>query len=179
MTCSCKNRDFPGLELNEAPFEVVLHPEYTREVSARAACAGRREQLWAAAHRFPFDYALPNKLPASFHGRCGYVRYFCEAALERAGAPVVARRTLFSVSNVSDLNTEPKAESGAHAQRSSNSCLFCCRRGTVIAAAALKRAGVAPGEALHITADVLNMSDRRVHKTCARLTQVSTHSRNN
>lgn len=71
---------------------------------------GRREQLWAGSHQFPFKYTLPAKLPASFHGRFGYVRYVCEAALERVGEPSMQHRALFSVSNVSDLNCEPKAE---------------------------------------------------------------------
>ena len=72
--------------------------------------AGERERLWAGQHSFPFHYTLPAKLPASFHGRLGYVRYFCEATLERNALPNIQCRTMFSVSNIADVNTDPKAD---------------------------------------------------------------------
>lgn len=66
--------------------------------------------LWTGEHRFPFHYTLPNKLPSSFHGRLGYIRYFCEATLERNALPNIQSRTVFSVSNIADVNTDPKAD---------------------------------------------------------------------
>lgn len=66
--------------------------------------------MWAGKHSFPFTYVLPSKLPASFHGRFGYIRYFCEASLERHNLPTIQRRAFFSVSNVMDLNTDSKAD---------------------------------------------------------------------
>jgi hypothetical protein len=71
---------------------------------------GKRERLWTGEHRFPFHYTLPNKLPSSFHGRLGYIRYFCEATLERNALPNIQSRTMFSVSNIADVNTDPKAD---------------------------------------------------------------------
>lgn len=72
--------------------------------------AGTREMMWTGKHSFPFTYCLPSKLPASFHGRFGYVRYFCEASLERHNLPTVQRRAFFSVNNIMDLNTDSKAD---------------------------------------------------------------------
>ncbi|XP_049792474.1 arrestin domain-containing protein 17-like [Schistocerca nitens] len=137
--------------------------------------SSRRERLWAGSHQFPFRVALPTKLPASFHGRFGFVRYLCEATLERAGAPGLTHRAPFSVSCIADLNAEPKAESGAYEQRSTNSCLFCCKKGTVIASAKVKRTGFVPGEEIAVSADILNMSDRPIYRTSARLKQVVTY----
>ncbi|XP_063220033.1 uncharacterized protein LOC134529626 [Bacillus rossius redtenbacheri] len=211
----------------EHKFFVFGHKYSTGRRGSRAALGrttlpgleggGGREQLWGGSHAFPFDYSLPAKLPASFHGRLGYVRYFCEATLERCAAPALCSRAYFSVGCVADINTEPKSElglqfhystwssdlvgrvvsgilgyrrprvprllselsegsqSGASEQRSTNSCLFCCRKGTVVVSAAVKRRGYVPGELVHVTADVLNMSDRQVRRTCACLRQVVTY----
>ena len=68
--------------------------------------------MWAGKHSFPFSYTLPAKLPASFHGRYGYVRYFCEASLERLNLPTIQRCAYFSVNTITDLNTDSKADVG-------------------------------------------------------------------
>lgn len=72
--------------------------------------AGTRELMWKGEHSFPFSYTLPSKLPVSFHGRFGYVRFFCEASLERHNHPTVQRRAFFSVSSTMDLNADSKAD---------------------------------------------------------------------
>jgi len=73
-------------------------------------CTGVKESLWPGVHSFPFQYTLPTKLPTSFHGRYGYVRYYCEASLERPWLPSVKRKAFFSVSANADVNLESKAE---------------------------------------------------------------------
>ncbi|XP_046400590.1 uncharacterized protein LOC124166919 [Ischnura elegans] len=134
-----------------------------------------REHLSSGAHRFRFSYVLPGKLPSSFHGRYGYVRYFCEASLERAWAASITRKCMFSVSASVDVNREPRAESGAGGHRSTHGCLFCCPRGTVMAEAGVRRRGFVPGERIPLRAHILNVSDRCVKRTRARLMQVVTY----
>lgn len=72
-------------------------------------CEGYREQLWEGEHTFPFHYTLPAQLPASFHGRYGYVRYYCESSLERWRTKDT-RRVYFSVCNLADINQVSKAD---------------------------------------------------------------------
>ncbi|KAJ9598716.1 hypothetical protein L9F63_010602, partial [Diploptera punctata] len=134
-----------------------------------------RERLWAGEHSFPFHYTLPNKLPASFHGRLGYVRYFCEATLERSASPNILCRTMFSVNNLADVNNDPKADSGVSEQRSTNSCLFCCKKGTIIVSANLKKRAFVPGEDIILFADILNMSNAPINRSCVKLVQVVTY----
>ncbi|XP_033609617.1 uncharacterized protein LOC111870245 isoform X2 [Cryptotermes secundus] len=133
--------------------------------------SSKRERLWAGEHSFPFHYTLPAKLPASFHGRLGYIRYFCEAILERSALPNVQCQTVFSVSNIADVNIDPKADTGVSEQRSTNSCLFCCQKGTIIVSASIKRRAYVPGEDILISADVLNMSNTPVYRSCVKLIQ--------
>ncbi|XP_059479292.1 uncharacterized protein LOC132198958 isoform X2 [Neocloeon triangulifer] len=134
-----------------------------------------KENLWPGEHAFPFQYTLPTKLPTSFHGRYGYVRYFCEASLERPWLPSVKRKSFFSVSANADVNLESKAESSAGGQKSSNQCFFCCSRGTVVAEASIPRRGYVPGETIRISAEIANMSSNPVTSTVAKLVQVATY----
>ncbi|CAB3365289.1 Hypothetical predicted protein [Cloeon dipterum] len=134
-----------------------------------------KESLWPGVHAFPFQYTLPTKLPTSFHGRFGYVRYFCEASLERPWLPSVKRKSYFSVSANADVNLESKAESSAGGQKSSNQCFFCCSRGTVVVEASVSRRGYVPGETIHISAEIANMSINPVTSTVANLVQVATY----
>lgn len=57
-----------------------------------------------------FQYTLPASLPSSFIGRFSFIQYYCEAFLERWAAPTEKKRTYFNVSNIADINNEPKAD---------------------------------------------------------------------
>ncbi|KAJ4441434.1 hypothetical protein ANN_11289, partial [Periplaneta americana] len=70
------------------------------------------------------------------------------------------------------------SQSGVNEQCSTNSCLFCCQKGTVIVSASLKRRAYVPGEEILIYADILNMSNTLIHKSCAKLVQVVTYLSN-
>lgn len=63
-------------------------------------------------------------------------------------------------------------QSGITEQRSTNSCLFCCQKGTIIVSAHLKRRAYAPGENILISADIVNMSNTPIQRSCAKLIQV-------
>lgn len=65
-------------------------------------------------------------------------------------------------------------QTGVSEQRSTNSCLFCCQKGTIIVSASIKRRAYVPGEDILISADVLNMSNTPVYRSCVKLIQVST-----
>lgn len=67
---------------------------------------------------------------------------------------------------------------GVTDQRSTNSCLFCCQKGTVIVSTSLKRRGYAPGENILISADIVNMSNTPIHRSCAKVIQVSLNTFN-
>uniref|UniRef100_T1IBG6 Arrestin_N domain-containing protein n=1 Tax=Rhodnius prolixus TaxID=13249 RepID=T1IBG6_RHOPR len=130
-----------------------------------------REQLWAGSHVFPFQFTLPAQLPSSFNGRFGYVRYYCETTLLRWKLKDT-RRVYFSVTNVADINNEAKAESGCEEQKTTNSCLFCCPRGTIVASAELRRRGFAPGEVAPLLVEIHNMSNSTISSLKAVIIQV-------
>ncbi|XP_014250306.1 arrestin domain-containing protein 17-like [Cimex lectularius] len=134
-----------------------------------------REQLWEGSHVFPFQFTLPTGLPASFNGRFGYVRYYCESTLQRWKIKDT-RRVYFSVTNVADINTEAKAESGCEEQKTTNSCLFCCPRGTIVASAELKRRGFAPGEIAPLLVEIHNMSNTSITSLKAVIIQMVEYS---
>ncbi|KAK6644017.1 hypothetical protein RUM43_000282 [Polyplax serrata] len=134
-----------------------------------------REMMWTGKHSFPFSYTLPSKLPASFHGRFGYVRYFCEASLERLNLPTIQRSTFFSVNTITDLNTDSKADSGVSKGKKTNSWCFCCASGTVIVSTKVKRRGFVPGETIPIQAHILNVSNKMISRVSAKVIQIATY----
>ncbi|BES94293.1 Arrestin domain containing [Nesidiocoris tenuis] len=134
-----------------------------------------REKLWPGNHSFPFQFTLPAQLPASFQGRFGYVRYYCEALLLRWKEKDV-RRVYFSVTNTADINTNTLAESGCEEQKTTNSCFFCCPRGTIVASAELKRRGFAPGEIAPLLVEIHNMSNSTITTLKAVIFQVVEYS---
>ncbi|PSN54045.1 hypothetical protein C0J52_14569, partial [Blattella germanica] len=69
-------------------------------------------------------------------------------------------------------------DSGVSEQRSTNSCLFCCQKGTIIVSASLKRRAFVPGEDILVFADILNMSNTIIHRSSVKLIQVVTYFSN-
>ncbi|RZF47328.1 hypothetical protein LSTR_LSTR015392 [Laodelphax striatellus] len=69
-----------------------------------------REHLPAGTHCLPFAFTLPANLPSSYVGRHAFIHYYCEALIERWNKPSVAEKVFFTVSEVLDLNNDPRAD---------------------------------------------------------------------
>lgn len=65
--------------------------------------------LHPGSHYFPFEFTLPQKLPSSFKGKHGRLRYFVKMTICSAGGPHPARTSKFAVIGSLDLNKEPDA----------------------------------------------------------------------
>lgn len=66
-------------------------------------------------------------------------------------------------------------QSACSDQKSTNSCLFCVPRGTIIASSQIRRRGYVSGEVISLSTDVHNMSNATVLNTTAAIIQVSIH----
>jgi len=65
--------------------------------------------LHPGSHYFPFEFTLPQRLPSSFKGKHGRLRYFVKMTLCTAGGPHPTRTSKFAVIGSLDLNAEPDA----------------------------------------------------------------------
>ena len=70
--------------------------------------------LHAGSHYFPFEFTLPQKLPSSFKGKHGRLRYYVRMTVYSHGVfshggPHTERTSKFAVIGALDLNNEPDA----------------------------------------------------------------------
>ena len=65
--------------------------------------------LHAGSHYFPFEFTLPTKLPSSFKGKHGRLRYYVRLTICTPGGPHHERSSKFAVISNLDLNKEPDA----------------------------------------------------------------------
>jgi hypothetical protein len=71
------------------------------------AVSGMTEMLPAGEHSFRFSMMLPNHLPSSYEGQCGYVRYTVKATLDRPWKFDHEVKAAFTVLLHVDLNLDP------------------------------------------------------------------------
>ena len=129
--------------------------------------------LPAGQHVFPFSFLLPPNLPSSFEGQHGHVRYFIEAKIDRSGLFSFNKRKkqFITINSVVDLNLIQGADM---AQTNSNVKTFgclCCKSGPLSAMVRIPRYGYTPGEILSISAEIENLSNKKMNCTKARLFQ--------
>lgn len=58
-------------------------------------------------HRFPFSFCLPPRIPSSFEGKCGHVRYEVVAKTDEGYCLSPVARDTFKVITPFDLTDEP------------------------------------------------------------------------
>ena len=73
--------------------------------------------LHSGSHYFPFEFTLPPKLPSSFKGKHGRLRYYVRLTICTPGGPNHERTSKFAVVSTLDLNKEPDALVGIFAMR--------------------------------------------------------------
>ena len=129
--------------------------------------------LAAGNHIFPFSFVLPPNLPSSFEGQHGHIRYFIEAKLDRSGFFTFnkMKKRFITINSICDLNNVIGVN---NPQTNSNTKTFgflCCTSGPLSATMRIPRYGYTPGEAIPISAEIENLSDKQMNSTKARLYQ--------
>ncbi|XP_052766816.1 arrestin domain-containing protein 3-like [Mya arenaria] len=119
----------------------------------------------AGETRLPFRFRLAPPLPENFEDNLCRIEYFVEATLKLDNNAVHNRsdRKAILVSDPTDLNKIiiPDVTYPVRAQKTfqPRQCLCCCwRHEPIVAFLRLVRAGYAPGETVHVQADVENNS---------------------
>ncbi|KAJ8314490.1 hypothetical protein KUTeg_006640 [Tegillarca granosa] len=131
--------------------------------------------LHPGSHYFPFEFTLPQKLPSSFKGKHGRLRYFVKMTICSAGGPHPARTSKFAVIGSLDLNKEPDAALPVENDTFEAVGSWCCVAGTVTATIKLDRKGFVMKEAIPVYAEIKNLSTRRISSTQVSLIQNVTY----
>ncbi|XP_052811831.1 arrestin domain-containing protein 4-like isoform X2 [Mya arenaria] len=131
--------------------------------------------LHAGSHYFPFEFTLPAKLPSSFKGKHGRLRYYVRMTITTPGGPHHERTSKFAVISNLDLNKEPDASLPVENDTFEAIGSWCCVAGTVTATLRLDKKGFAIKEAIPVWAEIKNLSTRRICSTQVSLIQNVTY----
>uniref|UniRef100_A0A5S6Q919 Arrestin_C domain-containing protein n=1 Tax=Trichuris muris TaxID=70415 RepID=A0A5S6Q919_TRIMR len=116
----------------------------------------------AGCHRIPFTFRLPERLPSSYEGLYGNVRYDCTAVLSRAWKLDLVCRKAFRVLAAVDLNS--MQDVGRPLKFRETQDIYCCcfRRGSLGLNVQLPKIGYTPGELLDASCEIVNNSTKTI-----------------
>ncbi|XP_052282969.1 arrestin domain-containing protein 3-like isoform X2 [Dreissena polymorpha] len=119
--------------------------------------------LPAGRYSYPFQCQLPARLPCSFEGEYGNVRYWVKATIEKGRKILHKTKVPFNVLSPLDLNVVP--DSNVHVQESTEKslCCWCCLSGEISVSLSIPKRGFVPGEPIRFQADISNFSSRRMN----------------
>ena len=129
------------------------------------------QELHAGIHNFPFQFQLPARLPPSFQGSAGWIRYYVEGRIGtgtlKFDHTVKAPITVVEVVdiNVSHLQTPLRAE------KQKTLCCLLCASAPITLNVELNRHGFCYGDIIPFRATLENGSSRRL-RLRAQLLQV-------
>lgn len=126
-------------------------------------------------HQFPFTFTLPPNLPSSYESRIGNVRYQLKAKIDKPWKFDHKTKKMFTVVSMLDLNEQPTAPLALQGTNSKNLCCLCCKSGPISAVFHVDRAGYVPGDTIHLSAEITNMSSRRMCASRVKLIMVTVY----
>nr|XP_053633733.1 arrestin domain-containing protein 17-like [Cherax quadricarinatus] len=114
------------------------------------------ENLPAGEYCFPFQFKLPPKIPRSFEGTYGHIRYVIEAKAEIPWGTDQLSSVFFNVECKYDLNEIEKSSDSLLFHKEENVCCCFCEQGPVIISLCTEKTGYIPGEYVLLTGEVTN-----------------------
>ncbi|KAK3593214.1 hypothetical protein CHS0354_002745 [Potamilus streckersoni] len=144
---------------------------YTTVLPIKSDKGCDEDLLNPGSHYFPFEFTLPSKLPSSFKGKHGRLRYFVRMTICTPGGPHHERTSKFAVISSLDLNAEPDAALPVESDTFEVIGSLCCISGTVTAHIKLPKKGYTVKEAIPVWAEIKNLSTRRINSTRVSLIQ--------
>ncbi|KAL4233432.1 Arrestin domain-containing protein 1 [Mactra antiquata] len=148
---------------------------YTTVLPIKGDKDSNDDLLHSGSHYFPFEFSLPPKLPSSFKGKHGRLRYYVRMTITTPGGPHHERTSKFAVISNLDLNKEPDASLPVENDTFEAIGSWCCVSGTVTATLKLEKKGFAVKEAIPVWAEIKNLSTRRICSTQVSLIQNVTY----
>nr|CAD7202514.1 unnamed protein product [Timema douglasi] len=123
---------------------------------------------------YPFSYALPVKLPSSFEGSYGYVRYTVRATLDRPWKFNQDAKSVFTVISHTDLNLLPQLRSPLTQTKTKSVCCLCCNTGPITMVARIPFTGFVSGQDIPLTIDMENPTRININNVNCVMMQVAT-----
>ena len=120
------------------------------------------QELHAGVHSFPFRFQLPTRLPSSFHGSAGWIRYYVEGRIvtgmlkfdHTVKAPI-------TVVEVVDINAS-QFQTPLRAEKQKTLCCLMCASAPITLTVELPRHGFCYGEIIPLKVTLENGSSRQL-----------------
>jgi len=129
------------------------------------------QELHAGIHNFPFRFQLPARLPSSFQGTIGWIRYYVEG---RIGTGMLkfdhTVKAPITVVEVVDINVSP-LQTPLRAEKQKTLCCLLCASAPITLNVELPRHGFCYGDIIPLKVTLENGSSRRL-RLRAQLLQV-------
>ena len=120
------------------------------------------QELHAGIHNFPFQFQLPARLPSSFQGTIGWIRYYVEG---RIGTGMLkfdhTVKVPITVVEVVDINISP-LQTPLHAEKQKTLCCLLCASAPITLNVELPRHGFCYGDIIPLKVTLENGSSRRL-----------------
>ncbi|BES94350.1 Arrestin (or S-antigen), N-terminal domain [Nesidiocoris tenuis] len=120
-------------------------------------------------HVYPFTTTLPPRLPSSFNGEHGHVKYTVTATVDRSWKSDYEAVGIFTVVTPVDLNFIAVAKEPVKKDASKTFCCWCCQSGPLSLVVCMPYTGIVPGQTFPVTIEVDNASDVNVESVDCKL----------
>lgn len=120
---------------------------------------GDKIVLSEGEHCYPFTTTLPPKLPSSFEGEFGHIRYTVKVVIDRPWKFDHEIKSAFTVISPVDLNTHETAKNPIKQEVEKRFCCFYCESGPLTMVLSLPVSGYVPGQDIPITLEIDNASN--------------------
>ena len=166
-----KTRKSSDGQTNEHYYETVHYKNHEEYITDKFLL--HQGPLGAGKHNFSFSFVLPPKLPCSFEGQYGHVRYFIEAKLSRSGFFTFDKRQkqFITINSICDLNSTPGAEKPQTNSNTKTFGVLFWKSEPLSTTLTIPRYGFTSGENIPISAIIENQSNRKMNQTKALLYQ--------
>ncbi|CAI4229705.1 unnamed protein product [Auanema sp. JU1783] len=133
--------------------------------------------LTIGQHIFDFRFELPilPRLPPSFEGTFGAIRYSITALIERPWKTNKSYTEFFTLAPAFDLNTVPDARDVVLITRTKNTGFVFFRHGKIIMQCKLAKTGYVSGELIELDVNIENKTNRPIFKIEAKVIEKTTY----
>jgi hypothetical protein len=128
----------------------------------------------AGVHTFPFETTLPQKIPASFEGLHGNIRYNIEVFLDIPSRADLGHKVPITVVQNDDLNEFPELKLPCKQEELKKFCCLFCESEPLLLTVTIPCGGFTPGSTIPISIEYLNKSNVQIDETRINLKRIVT-----
>lgn len=122
-------------------------------------------EIAAGTYRYEFSCFLPERIPYSFEGAYGHIRYYVEACLDIPWDFDEEIKKPFTITRTDDLNLMPELKLPVNCEDVKTFCCLFCESEPLIMSATVPCTGFTPGQNIKIKVNYINKSDVDIDHT--------------